>query len=77
MADHGVKERVARAVEKLVAKAKANIGSVSPSGKTNRPKSPNKVVLPPLPMPVSPHTSVYRLASRNGAVFRTAMSRTS
>ena len=49
MADLGVEERVARAVENLVAKAKANIGSVSPSGKTNQPKSPNKVVVPPLP----------------------------
>ena len=49
MVDLGFEERVARAVEKLVAKAKANIGSVSPSGITNRRKSPNKVVVPPLP----------------------------
>ena len=48
MADLGVEERVARAVEKLVAKAKVNIGNVSPSGITSRPKSPNKVVVPPL-----------------------------
>ena len=49
MANHGVEERVARAVEKLVAKAKANIGFFSPSGKTNQTKSPNKVVVPLLP----------------------------
>ena len=49
MAGHEVEERVAKAVKKLVAKAKANIRIVSPSGKTNWPKSPNKVVVPPLP----------------------------
>ena len=49
MADLGVEERVAKAVDKLVAKAKVNIGNVSPSGMTNRPKSPNKAVVPPLP----------------------------
>ena len=49
MADLEVKERVARAVAKLVAKAKVNIGNVSPSGIANRRKSPNKVVVPPLP----------------------------
>ena len=49
MADLPVEERVTRAVEKLVAKAKVKIGNVSPSGITNRLKSPNKVVVPPLP----------------------------
>ena len=36
-------------MEKLVAKAKVNIGNVSPSGITNPPKSPNKVVVLTLP----------------------------
>ena len=40
---------MARALEKLVAKAKVNIGNVSPSGIKNRLKWRNTVVVLPLP----------------------------
>ena len=49
MADLKVEERVARAVESLMAKAKVNNGNASPSGMANRRRPPNKVVVPPLP----------------------------